>query len=57
MYGGWREQDAGERWSVIQHVAQQQGRNGQLRISFGSAKHPDCRGITVTTSCCSTFRS
>lgn len=28
-------------------VVQQQGRNGQLRISFGSAKHPDCRGITV----------
>lgn len=22
-------------------------RNGQLRIGFGSAKHPDCRGITV----------
>ncbi|KDX82801.1 hypothetical protein AC18_4965 [Escherichia coli 2-222-05_S3_C2] len=21
--------------------------NGQLRIGFGSAKHPDCRGITV----------
>ncbi|SQN53285.1 conjugal transfer mating pair stabilization protein TraN [Escherichia coli] len=28
-------------------IVQQQGRNGQLRISFGSAKHPDCRGITV----------
>lgn len=28
-------------------LVQQQGRNGQLRISFGSAKHPDCRGITV----------
>ncbi|MEE1707407.1 hypothetical protein RIM94_35275, partial [Pseudomonas aeruginosa] len=24
-----------------------QTRNGQLRIGFGSAKHPDCRGITV----------
>ncbi|MFD3291579.1 type-F conjugative transfer system secretin TraK [Escherichia coli] len=33
--------------SVADAVVQQQGRNGQLRISFGSAKHPDCRGITV----------
>lgn len=32
---------------VTYGVVQQQGRNGQLRISFGSAKHPDCRGITV----------
>lgn len=32
---------------VPNRIVQQQGRNGQLRISFGSAKHPDCRGITV----------
>ncbi|EFB9798787.1 conjugal transfer protein TraN, partial [Escherichia coli] len=31
----------------LAQIVQQQGRNGQLRISFGSAKHPDCRGITV----------
>lgn len=31
----------------VTRSVQQQGRNGQLRISFGSAKHPDCRGITV----------
>ncbi|ECR9084267.1 type-F conjugative transfer system mating-pair stabilization protein TraN [Salmonella enterica] len=33
--------------SKLAQIVQQQGRNGQLRISFGSAKHPDCRGITV----------
>ena len=33
--------------SKLAQIVQQQGRNGQLRIGFGSAKHPDCRGITV----------
>ncbi|ECI3396806.1 type-F conjugative transfer system mating-pair stabilization protein TraN [Salmonella enterica subsp. enterica serovar Typhimurium] len=33
--------------SKLAQIVQQQGRNGQLHISFGSAKHPDCRGITV----------
>ncbi|HAL3014253.1 TPA: conjugal transfer protein TraN, partial [Escherichia coli] len=33
--------------SKLAQIVQQQGRNGQLRISFGRAKHPDCRGITV----------
>jgi len=28
-------------------IIQEQGRKGQLGISFGSAKHPDCRGVTV----------
>lgn len=28
-------------------LSQQLRENGQLRIGFGSAKHPDCRGITV----------
>ncbi|WP_170996279.1 conjugal transfer protein TraN, partial [Escherichia coli] len=31
----------------LAQIVQQQGRNGQLRIGFGSAKSPDCRGITV----------
>ncbi|CNU75312.1 type-F conjugative transfer system mating-pair stabilization protein TraN [Salmonella enterica] len=33
--------------SKLAQIIQQQGRNGQLHISFGSSKHPDCRGITV----------
>ncbi|EDW2674150.1 type-F conjugative transfer system mating-pair stabilization protein TraN [Salmonella enterica subsp. enterica] len=31
----------------LAQIVQQQGRNGQLHIGFGSSKHPDCRGITV----------
>lgn len=33
--------------SKLAQIVQQQGRNGQLHIGFGSSKHPDCRGITV----------
>ncbi|WP_300002462.1 type-F conjugative transfer system mating-pair stabilization protein TraN [uncultured Cedecea sp.] len=33
--------------SKLAQIVQQQGRNGQLRIGFGGAKSPDCRGITV----------
>lgn len=33
--------------SKLAQIVQQQGRDGQLHISFGSSKHPDCRGITV----------
>ncbi|EIJ6117883.1 type-F conjugative transfer system mating-pair stabilization protein TraN [Salmonella enterica subsp. enterica serovar Luke] len=33
--------------SKLAQIVQQQGRNGQLHISFGSSKHPDCRGISV----------
>ncbi|EEJ9262891.1 type-F conjugative transfer system mating-pair stabilization protein TraN [Salmonella enterica subsp. enterica serovar Typhimurium] len=33
--------------SKLAQIVQQQGRIGQLHISFGSSKHPDCRGITV----------
>ncbi|EJC3639238.1 type-F conjugative transfer system mating-pair stabilization protein TraN [Salmonella enterica] len=33
--------------SKLAQIVQQQGRNGQLHISFGSSKHPDCRGVTV----------
>lgn len=33
--------------SKLAQIVQQQGRNGQLRIGFGSARSPDCRGITV----------
>ncbi|HAC9960757.1 TPA_asm: type-F conjugative transfer system mating-pair stabilization protein TraN [Salmonella enterica subsp. enterica serovar Typhimurium] len=33
--------------SKLAQIVQQQGRNGQLHISFGSSKYPDCRGITV----------
>ncbi|EMD4714575.1 type-F conjugative transfer system mating-pair stabilization protein TraN [Salmonella enterica] len=33
--------------SKLAQIVQEQGRNGQLRIGFGSAKSPDCRGITV----------
>lgn len=32
--------------SKLAQIVQQQGRNGQLRIGFGAAKSPDCRGIT-----------
>ncbi|MEI7412156.1 type-F conjugative transfer system mating-pair stabilization protein TraN [Pectobacterium aroidearum] len=33
--------------SKLAQIVQQQGRNGQLHIGFGRAKHPDCRGVTV----------
>lgn len=33
--------------SKLAQIVQAQGRKGQLGISFGSGKHPDCRGITV----------
>ncbi|WP_416455898.1 type-F conjugative transfer system mating-pair stabilization protein TraN [Salmonella enterica] len=33
--------------SKLAQIVQEQGRNGQLRIGFGKAKSPDCRGITV----------
>ncbi|HDR2357192.1 TPA: conjugal transfer protein TraN, partial [Enterobacter roggenkampii] len=32
--------------SKLAQIVQQQGRNGQLRIGFGKASKPDCRGIT-----------
>lgn len=32
--------------SKLAQIVQQQGRNGQLRIGFGAANSPDCRGIT-----------
>lgn len=32
--------------SKLAQIMQQQGRNGQLHIGFGSASSPDCRGIT-----------
>jgi conjugal transfer mating pair stabilization protein TraN len=34
--------------SKLAQIVQQQGRNGQLHIGFGSASSPDCRGITQT---------
>ncbi|MRT06045.1 type-F conjugative transfer system mating-pair stabilization protein TraN [Ewingella americana] len=34
--------------SKLAQIVQQQGRNGQLRVSFGNARSPDCRGITQT---------
>lgn len=34
--------------SKLAQIVQQQGRNGQLHVSFGSASSPDCRGITQT---------
>lgn len=34
--------------SKLAQIVQQQGRNGQLRVSFGKASSPDCRGITQT---------
>ncbi|AVE61429.1 hypothetical protein AM352_24160 (plasmid) [Citrobacter koseri] len=33
--------------SKLSKIVQEQGRKGQLGISFGSGKSPDCRGITV----------
>ncbi|HHQ2585726.1 TPA: type-F conjugative transfer system mating-pair stabilization protein TraN [Providencia rettgeri] len=33
--------------SKLAKIVQEQGRGGQLRIGFGSAKSSDCRGITV----------
>lgn len=32
--------------SKLAQIVQQQGRNGQLHVGFGSASSPDCRGIT-----------
>lgn len=32
--------------SKLARIVQLQGRNGQLRIGFGAASSPDCRGIT-----------
>lgn len=34
--------------SKLAQIVQQQGRNGQLHVSFGGASSPDCRGITQT---------
>ena len=34
--------------SKLAQIVQQQGRNGQLHVSFGKASSPDCRGITQT---------
>lgn len=31
----------------LARIVQAQGRSGQLGIGFGSAKNPDCRGITI----------
>lgn len=33
--------------SKLAQIVQQQGRNGQLRIGFGGASSPDCRGIST----------
>ena len=33
--------------SKLAKIVQKQGRNDQLRIGFGSKKHPDCRGLTL----------
>jgi len=33
--------------SKIGKIVQEQGRKGQLGISFGSGENPDCRGLTV----------
>ena len=33
--------------SKLAQIVQQQGRNGQLRIGFGGASSPNCRGITI----------
>lgn len=33
--------------SKLAQIVQQQGRNGQLHVGFGSASSPNCRGITV----------
>lgn len=32
--------------SNLDRIIQQQGRQGQLNISFGTGEHPNCRGIT-----------
>lgn len=34
--------------SKLAQIVQQQGRNGQLHVGFGSAGSPNCRGITQT---------
>lgn len=33
--------------SKLAQIVQAQGRGGQLGVGFGSAKHPDCRGMTI----------
>ncbi|STZ74977.1 TraN [Klebsiella pneumoniae subsp. ozaenae] len=33
--------------SKLARIVQEQGRGGQLHISFGSASSPNCRGVTV----------
>lgn len=33
--------------SKLAQIVQEQGRNGQLHISFGGASSPNCRGITM----------
>lgn len=33
--------------SKLAQIVQEQGRKGQLGVSFGSASSPDCRGITI----------
>ncbi|WP_395971503.1 type-F conjugative transfer system mating-pair stabilization protein TraN (plasmid) [Candidatus Arsenophonus nilaparvatae] len=33
--------------SKLAQIVQSQGRGGQLGVGFGSAKHPDCRGLTI----------
>lgn len=33
--------------SKLAQIVQAQGRGGQLGVGFGSAKHPDCRGLTI----------
>ncbi|EPC6177105.1 TPA: type-F conjugative transfer system mating-pair stabilization protein TraN [Serratia marcescens] len=33
--------------SKLARIVQQQGREGQLHIGFGSAKSPDCRGVNM----------
>lgn len=40
MYGGWREQDAGERRSVIQHVPELLGILKQLAQQYGFSVFP-----------------
>lgn len=34
--------------SKLAKIVQQQGRRGQLNIGFGSKKHPDCRGMSLS---------
>lgn len=43
----WRKRSYCQFDSKLAQIVQQQGRNGQLHISFGGASSPNCRGITV----------